>query len=131
MPPIRSSALKPSADLTSVYLSNVDPVVAQMLQENVSLLARHAGTKAADHRTLLRSEKFNSLRQGLKAAFVISLMPMQPSKHSRKSPTGPSAKAFSGRFTTIALNLNARSEIHSSALHRQTPSARLLSISCG
>lgn len=39
-----------------------------MVQKNVTLLARHAGTSAADSRARLRAHKFTSLRQGLHEA---------------------------------------------------------------
>lgn len=61
----------PPTASTVVYLSNVDAVVAQMMQESVALLARHAGTTAADYRARLLAEKFTAFCQALKEAFAV------------------------------------------------------------
>lgn len=79
----RASA--PAAVSTSVDLTSVDAVVAQTQQENVSILARHAGTSASDR----RAQKFTVLREGLTAAFA-PLLPERPRKCSRDTPDGPS-----------------------------------------
>lgn len=79
----------PSVDLTVVYLSNVEAVVAQMVQENAPILACHAGTTAADRCARMREKKFTALRQSLKGAFNVFVMPDRPRKRLRDSPEGP------------------------------------------
>lgn len=57
-----------------------------MAQKNVALLACHADITAADRRPRIRAERFNTLRQGVKEAFVIPLMPERLRKFSRDAP---------------------------------------------
>lgn len=92
IPLIRPSTSAPSAESTKVDLSNVNVVVAQILQESVTLLALHAETTAVDCRA--RTEKFTALRSGLKDTFAIPLIPERPKKRIRDSTDGPSEKCF-------------------------------------
>lgn len=76
----------PSAASANFYLSNVDVVIAQMLQKSVALLVRHADNTASYRRDRLRAEKFTALRQGLKETIAVPLMREWPRKHHRDTP---------------------------------------------
>ena len=69
-----------------------------MAQENAALLARHAGTSAADRRARLRAEQFTTLRHSLTGAFAVPLLPDRPRKRSRDAPDGPSADLRADRL---------------------------------
>lgn len=69
-----------------------------MVQENISLLARHAGTTSADLRARVRADKFITLRQVLHEAFAIPFIPDRPRKRSRDALNGPSKKVLADRL---------------------------------
>lgn len=52
-------------------------------------MSRHTGTTTTDQKARMRAEKFPTLRQGLKNAFAIPLIPDCPRKRSRDAPYGP------------------------------------------
>lgn len=86
--------------MTAVNLLNVDAVVAHLVQDNVALLARHAGTTTTNRRARLRAEKFMALQQGLKDAFAIPLMP----ESSRKRPRVSLDEPYQGVFANLLQN---------------------------
>lgn len=97
--PLTQSPLpSPSSGPTEFNLYNVDAVFCRMVQENVALLAHHAGTSVADRRAHLRDNKFTTLRQGLKESFSVPLMPERPRKGSRDSRKGPSEEVLADRL---------------------------------
>lgn len=57
-----------------------------MQQENIALLAKHAGTSAADRRARLGADNFTELHEGLTAAFSVPMLPDRRRKRSREAP---------------------------------------------
>ena len=93
-----SATQAPPATPPAIELTAAGAVVAQMAQENVALLARHAGTSAAERRARTREEQFTALRHSLTAAFAVPLLPDRPRKRSRDDPEGPSADLRADRL---------------------------------
>ena len=96
--PAQRDAATPSTAPSIVDLTAVEVVVSQMAQENVALLARHAGTSAAERRARLRAERFTALRLSLTGAFAVPLLPDRPRKRSRDASEGPSAELRADRL---------------------------------
>ena len=104
--PVPSTPQSFVANVPQVDMAPVEAIVAEMQHENVALLAKHAGTSAADRRARVRAEKFTTLLEGLKDAFAIPLLPERQSKRSRDAPDGPSTNALADRLHNERLDFS-------------------------
>lgn len=65
---------------------------------NVALLAKHAGTSAAELRARIRVEQFTALREGIREALSIPLLPERPRKRSQDAPDDLAVEVLADRL---------------------------------